>query len=283
MPTADNSFLANTQRLKEHNYKDDSALTARKSLYDHLVPPLNIEAELFQALPISSNAKDATILDVGCGNGDLLVHFRRDYGFTGHLTGIDISSGIMAPGLAANEKEKLGIDFRIGNADQLDFPDNYFDAISCKHVLYHVPNIAKAVSEAHRCLKPDGRYLVFLNSEQDNLKIQGFRDHIARALGYPAMPKTFERLSVESFPDYLKQQFPHYELKTLLSDVVLTSPEPAIQYLTSLRYNFDLIPSEAQLAPILSEIRSQIDQEIKEKGQFTDHHQLGLFIAQKAA
>lgn len=39
---------------------------------------------------------------------------------------------------------------------QLLFPNGYFDAIVCNHVLEHVPEDRKALSELHRVLKPGG-------------------------------------------------------------------------------------------------------------------------------
>ena len=79
----------------------------------------------------------------------------------------------------------------------INFPDNYFDLIICSHVLGHVPDEAKAISELHRVLKPDGDALVMtlldLNTEktyensavvtpQDRLKHYGEHD-LARLHG----------------------------------------------------------------------------------------------------
>ncbi|MBP9926672.1 MAG: methyltransferase domain-containing protein [Cyclobacteriaceae bacterium] len=39
---------------------------------------------------------------------------------------------------------------------QIPFPDNHFDAVLCNHVLEHVADDIKAMSEIHRVLKPGG-------------------------------------------------------------------------------------------------------------------------------
>jgi ubiquinone/menaquinone biosynthesis C-methylase UbiE len=38
----------------------------------------------------------------------------------------------------------------------IQYPDNYFDAIICNHVLEHVIDDYKAMTELHRVLKPGG-------------------------------------------------------------------------------------------------------------------------------
>jgi len=42
----------------------------------------------------------------------------------------------------------------------IDYPDSYFDVIICSHVLGHVPDEAKALSELKRVIKPEGSVLL---------------------------------------------------------------------------------------------------------------------------
>ncbi|MBP7131331.1 MAG: class I SAM-dependent methyltransferase [Aquabacterium sp.] len=42
------------------------------------------------------------------------------------------------------------------NLESLEMPDNSFDIIICNHVLEHVHDLPKSLSELHRCLKPGG-------------------------------------------------------------------------------------------------------------------------------
>lgn len=49
---------------------------------------------------------------------------------------------------------------------QIPYPDNYFDFIICSHVLAHVPNEKKAISELLRVLKSNGDCIVLSNIDQ---------------------------------------------------------------------------------------------------------------------
>jgi len=98
------------------------------------------------------------ILDVGCGNGYVLENFAKHGGIT---HGVDITP--MSIELCQRRFEYAGIlrgDFRVANAEDLPYPDNYFDCVTSMGVLHHVPDTEKAVKEIYRVLKPGGRLIV---------------------------------------------------------------------------------------------------------------------------
>ncbi len=61
-----------------------------------------------------------------------------------------------------------GVSFREGNAEELPYPDDTFDAAACGFGLLHLEHPEQAVKEAWRVLKPGGRYTftVWSNSDQ---------------------------------------------------------------------------------------------------------------------
>lgn len=102
--------------------------------------------------------KGKKVLDVGCGNGYVLERFAREGAET---YGIDITP--MSIKLCKQRFEFSGIEnasFVVANAEELPFPDNYFDCVTSMGVLHHVPDTEKAVSEIYRVLKPGGRLIV---------------------------------------------------------------------------------------------------------------------------
>lgn len=83
-----------------------------------------------------------TILDVGCGTGNLSYHLQKE-GY--EVTGVDVS------GFALTEARNRGIKCVQGDLDsELPFRDNSFDCVVCCQVLQHIFEPLKLVSDMKR-------------------------------------------------------------------------------------------------------------------------------------
>ena len=85
-----------------------------------------------------------------------------------------------------------GVADYVVNIEEMQFEDGYFDYIILNHVMEHVTNEVKAVSELKRCLKADGTIIfsvpININentyedssiiTEEDRFKAFGQRDHV---------------------------------------------------------------------------------------------------------
>ena len=100
---------------------------------------------------------DGNILEIAVGSGRNL-EFYAD-GTT--LTAIEFSPEMLE--LAKKRAAELGrdVDLRLGDAQDLEFPDGSFDTIICTLALCTIPDPGRAVAEAHRILRPGGRYVAF--------------------------------------------------------------------------------------------------------------------------
>lgn len=101
--------------------------------------------------------KGKNVLDVGCGNGYVLEKYAIE-GANAH--GVDITPMSIRLCEERFKYSNLTGSFQVANAEELPFPDNYFDCVCSMGVLHHVPNTEKAVSEIYRVLKPGGRLIV---------------------------------------------------------------------------------------------------------------------------
>ena len=102
------------------------------------------------------NPQEGICIDVGCGPGNLDVELARRSNVT--IIGLDIDAD-MKP-LFDKKMREAGFQDRVrfvqGDAQKLPFPDDYADMIVSRGVLTFLPDLAEALREVSRVLKPSG-------------------------------------------------------------------------------------------------------------------------------
>ncbi len=105
---------------------------------------------------------DCKILDIGCGGGLLCNDLAN---ISNNIIGIDMHA---EPLIIARKYNTLNnVNYMQGNALQLPFANETFDAVSILDVLEHVDSYEIALSEAIRVLKKEG--LLFFHTFNRNL------------------------------------------------------------------------------------------------------------------
>lgn len=100
-------------------------------------------------------------LDVAGGTGDIAFRILNATDHKAHVTVCDINAEMIAVGRdrALDSGMAQGLDWTVGNAENLPFEDNTFDAWTCAFGVRNMTHIDRALSEAFRVLKPGGRFL----------------------------------------------------------------------------------------------------------------------------
>ena len=99
------------------------------------------------------------MVDVGCGSGFLTFEMGLDVGAEGRVIGIDSSPDMLAH--AADRCDRLGqIELKKGDIADLPLGDGECDAAACVQVLLYSTDVAGALAEMKRVLKPGGRVAV---------------------------------------------------------------------------------------------------------------------------
>lgn len=134
-----------------------------KTLYKEVdeYPSLVLRHEYILAM-LDKKAK--TILDIGCGPGEMLVDLMkrgRD------VTGIDISKGMLdvAKKNISSALPERSCTLSVGNIEKLESRDKFFDAVVCAGVLEYLSDDDKALSELNRVLKNDGYLIVSVRNK----------------------------------------------------------------------------------------------------------------------
>jgi demethylmenaquinone methyltransferase/2-methoxy-6-polyprenyl-1,4-benzoquinol methylase len=102
---------------------------------------------------------DMHLIDVAGGTGDIATRFREAGG--GEVTVCDINAEMVSVGRdRALDRGMLdGMQWVVGDAEALPFPDRTADAYTIAFGLRNVTDMDKALREARRVLKPGGRFL----------------------------------------------------------------------------------------------------------------------------
>jgi len=114
-----------------------------------------IDSEREELIEALKPRKSDIVLDVATGPGyqafALASCVKKVYGIDNK------------PELIRMAKEKAiqegvnNVEFSVGVAQQIDYPDHFFDIVTCRLALHHLSKPMTALSEINRILKPDGK------------------------------------------------------------------------------------------------------------------------------
>ncbi len=128
-----------------------------------------------------SPSPDTRLLDVAGGTGDIAFRFfDRLASKKGSASALvcDINPEMLAVGRdRAHERGAADrVAFACGDAERLPLAEGIFDAYTIAFGIRNVTHIEKALAEAHRVLKPGGRFLCLEFSKVDNPMLERLYD-----------------------------------------------------------------------------------------------------------
>ncbi len=260
----DQAYLLNSQ------YRDASQFEARVQLHWRFsTNPYGFQRWVFDHFEIPERS---IVLEVGCGPGGLWLsnHERIPASWTITLT--DFS-----PGMMQEARKNLGEErftYEVADAQALPFADASFDTVIANHMLYHIPDLPRALGEIRRVLKPGGycyastfgRYHM---RELDELMRKRWPKSSWRSLGESAP------FILENGREQLAQFFEEVALELYEDRLAVTEAEPLVAYAFSRRAG-SLFTRERREACI-----KMIEQELAEQGTFFITTATGLFVARK--
>ncbi len=209
------------------------------------------------------------VLEIGCGNGGLWIAKEKEISNKMNIILTDIS-----PLMIEKTKEKLNgnniFSFQVMDIQNIPFEDENFDIIIANHMLYHVPNLVKALSEVKRVLKSDG-YFYSTTIGKNHLKelqnvYKNYEDQVKFNYSYECS------FLLDYGESILKNYFRRIEQKRYIDFLEVTDVNAIMDYIVS----YNEVPKE-----IMDEIYQKVKKEIEEKGMFKIEKDSGIFICKK--
>jgi len=216
----------------------------------------------------------AHILEVGCGPATFWLNNMARIPPGWNITLSDFSPGMLQEAQQNLRGSNHAFEFVAFDVQFIPFEDARFDAVIANHMLYHVPDQAKALGEIRRVLKPGGRFYAATNGENhmrelDEL-LKKFDPTIMSRWKFGASQMPFR---LENGGNELAQWFATVNLHRYESNLVVTEAEPLVEYVLSM-FVKTMITGEK-----ISQFRSFVEQELADHGPIHITKDTGLFEA----
>jgi ubiquinone/menaquinone biosynthesis C-methylase UbiE len=247
-------------------YKSSSNLEARIALHERFSTRKGVfHAWLFDFIKAPDDAK---VLELGVGSAKLWQVNRERIPHGWNITLSDISEGMLGDARKNVADIAASFSFRVVDAQAIPFEDSSFDLIMANHMLYHVPNVDKAISEIRRVLKSDGRFYGTTNSINHMKELDDFvEEHMA-----PQLPGVFDRLNtittqfaLENGEAQLSKHFANVKLHLPPPSYLhVTEAEPFMAYILSMARWSMLVEgtSKQQVDKVVAEARKIAEQKL---------------------
>lgn len=148
------SKMDRTENVREQ-YQNDNSLSIRINLHKkHSTNKQGFIPWLFEKYTFIDGSR---ILELGCGNATQWDNNISKLPSNCTLILSDFSDGMVKTAWERHGSNKNTIAQRI-DIQNIPFPDDCFDMVIANHMLYHVPDLHKALFEVHRVLRKGGKF-----------------------------------------------------------------------------------------------------------------------------
>jgi demethylmenaquinone methyltransferase/2-methoxy-6-polyprenyl-1,4-benzoquinol methylase len=151
------------------------------------------------------------VLDVACGTGDFAITIARRG--AGRVTGVDISEKMLDVAREKAHAKRLDgrVTFQRGDAENLQFPDEAFDAVTVAFGARNFERLEQALAELARVTRPGGRLVILEFSVPGRFPVkQLYRFYFTRLLPLVGGLVSGRRDAYEYLPASV-YPFPHGE------------------------------------------------------------------------
>ncbi|GAA0122439.1 MAG: methyltransferase domain-containing protein [Clostridium argentinense] len=217
------------------------------------------------------------ILELGCGDASLWNKNFNHIPSNWEITLTDFSDGMLKDAKKNLGEKRSRFNFKIVNAENIPFEEESFNVVIANHMLYHVPNINKALKEINKVLKSAG--ILFASTVGKN-HMKEIREIISTFDIYSLTSESWE--STDSFQlengfKIVSKYFNMVELKRYKDNLKVTDPVYILDYIFSMPGNNEVSLSSKDL----KKIYNYLEDNINAKGNIYITKDTGYFKGKK--
>ncbi len=194
---------------------------------------------LFEQMEIGPNSQ---ILELGCGMGNLWKENVERIPVGSAITVSDSSSKMVEKTKHNLEKSLPNFKFKVIDITAIPFDVDQFDVVIANHMLYHVPDKLKALSEIARVIKPTGRFFASTIGKNHLHEIGELLTKFDAALA-SWTDFSSESFTLENGSQILANHFREIKIKRYIDALEITDADMLTDYILSGRLS--LTPAQS--------------------------------------
>jgi len=221
------------------------------------------------------------VVDIGCGRGS--YHIPLVQRGARVILALDTSAGMLSTSQQQANAHHLPVVAIEADAERIPAPDASYDLGMANHVLFHVGDVAAALRELRRVLKPGGRAVLSTAGANSSARLESLHREAAERLGYKPTGRVIDRFNMDHL-DLVRSVFPH-AVRDMRDDAfVFPSADVTVRYYAS--GMIDAIANRpvdnVHRDQLLTLVAERVAAVIAREGVFRDPKPAGCFVVSNA-
>ena len=163
------------------------------------------------------------------------------------------------------------------DAQEIPFESRRFDGVIANHMLYHVPDVDRALSEIRRVTRDGGR---FYATTVGRAHMEELYELVSRFAGDDELwsgdlPESF---LLENGAERLERWFSHVAMKRYVDELFITEADPLVAYVRSMAVGESVLQGDRAQA-----FKKFVESEMASRGTIVVRKDTGIFEALRPA
>lgn len=259
--------LLSKQDSLAEQYKNANNLNVRIELHEkYSTNPVKWFDWLYDNIDFS---KINSLLEVGCGNGQLWKNKRKD------IRNREIFLTDISDGMLEDAKQNLNDNFSyfVVNCENIPFKTNFFDAVIANHVLFYLNDLNQGLSEIQRVLKENGVFYSTTYSKNHmreiNELVKEFNSNI-----YLSEQPLYHKFGLENGESILKQFFKTIKCHIYKDYLDIDDAKAIVDYILSCHGNQEILLDHYE------DFFEFVESRIKQEGSIRITKEACLFVCE---